>query len=860
MTALRSALRSSIRGSAYSPLVGKWGAVAAAAPVIENQSLSIGSLTLDGAGGIRPAYTGTVTSWAISGGQSANYAIDSSTGYITPSSDGSATDADTFTVTATNDAGEDTATITISAAANTYNCASNAELSAILALSTATVAGKTIELRDVGSYTRITINGKSYGSVVTLTAESANSHTIVGVTIQNSTNVKVNGLRLSDPTTTTYNGVVTINGPTTGVEISDNEISGVIYDHATDYTVTPYPGSSNGVITNEGSGAVTDTAILNNYIHDVKEGITAGLVEGNFEASGNEIAFSYVDCVKIGRVDNFGTYTKVNDNYLHGGLAADGDSGDPHKDMIQFLGSGLTADWTGIEVLRNIGICEERGDAQLVFADDAPADTYYSGMTVKGNVMLTTTSQFGCFINRAKDCVVIGNTFVKQVPLSGEGNTCAVSVGSTQSSGTHKVWQNIAEAVTVGATANSKGNVALGEDGGTIAYTAVFDGPSFDPQSRAEVLAKYNMKVSGNADRDASGDASQFDAGAIGSGYVTFASASPGQSGVSIDTAYEAPTLSGVVGTETSDTEATIDITTDDHTGTIYWFISTSATPPTASNLKAGTGAVEAGNFSVTATGAQTTDNATTLSAETTYYVHAIHTNGAAVDSAIVTSSSFTTEAAAGYTSNAIDTNGTAYLSKATGPSHDAQGTWYFDITPQSVSGAQYLYLSGGRSSIIVSTAKLAVVIKDSANTIVYDGVSTSDVFAATTRARLYIAVDLTVPSISIKIDGSTVTMTDNTSIIAGNGLIAHSRPQDFFNAGGGTGKIDTQFAQVYFDPTQVIAETSLNSSGTEIDISAVGAPWLLVGNGQAATAINSGTNLGSGGTLTVGSATFSEA
>lgn len=109
-----------------------------------------------------------------------------------------------------------------------------------------------------------------------------------------------------------------------------------------------------------------------------------------------------------------------------------------------------------------------------------------------------------------------------------------------------------------------------------------------------------------------------------------------------------APTLSSPSGTETSDTTADLSVSTNEGNGTLYWFVSTSATPPSSTDLKAGTGAVDSDSQSVSGTGAQTAE-ATGLTAETTYYAHFLHTDAASNDSSISTSAGFTTEAAAGY-------------------------------------------------------------------------------------------------------------------------------------------------------------------------------------------------------------------
>jgi hypothetical protein len=127
--------------------------------------------------------------------------------------------------------------------------------------------------------------------------------------------------------------------------------------------------------------------------------------------------------------------------------------------------------------------------------------------------------------------------------------------------------------------------------------------------------------------------------------------------------------------------------------------------------------------------------------------------------------------------------------------------------------------------------------------------------------------VDLSVPSISIKVNGSDVAMTVSTSLVAGNGSIGHSRAQGFVASAAGGSPGDCQISDLYFDPTQVVAESSLHDSGAAIDLSSVGSPWVYVGadmtaderGAESAQGWNDGYNLGSGGSLTVTSATFSD-
>jgi hypothetical protein len=67
--------------------------------------------------------------------------------------------------------------------------------------------------------------------------------------------------------------------------------------------------------------------------------------------------------------------------------------------------------------------------------------------------------------------------------------------------------------------------------------------------------------------------------------------------------------------------------TTDVAQGTAYWYLSGSATPPSTTNLKSGSGGIQNGSQTVTATGALTFGTISGLTPNTTYWLHFLHTN-----------------------------------------------------------------------------------------------------------------------------------------------------------------------------------------------------------------------------------------
>lgn len=101
------------------------------------------------------------------------------------------------------------------------------------------------------------------------------------------------------------------------------------------------------------------------------------------------------------------------------------------------------------------------------------------------------------------------------------------------------------------------------------------------------------------------------------------------------------PTGSADTVTGSTGNTADLSVSTDTGSGTMYWFVSTSATPPSVANLKSGSGATSYGSAAVSGTGAQTFSNVGSFAEKTTYYAYFIH-NATAGDSSIAATSSFT--------------------------------------------------------------------------------------------------------------------------------------------------------------------------------------------------------------------------
>lgn len=111
-----------------------------------------------------------------------------------------------------------------------------------------------------------------------------------------------------------------------------------------------------------------------------------------------------------------------------------------------------------------------------------------------------------------------------------------------------------------------------------------------------------------------------------------------------------APVLTAADDTKTGVTTATITVDTDEGNGVLYWVLSSSATAPSAAQVKAGndhTGspALESGSAAVAGTGTQTI-NVTGLTGATTYYAHFMQEDDAFNQSNVDSGDGFITDAA----------------------------------------------------------------------------------------------------------------------------------------------------------------------------------------------------------------------
>ena len=651
---------------------------------VNNQSLNFGDLTDAGDGKYTLIKTGsTITAAVISSGDASGHWTIDNNGDLSPSAAGDTANLNLgpYTLACSYNSGEDTATHTVTILADTYTVLADAtELDdAIADIGTASSGARTVKMRD-GTLTTTgsTFTGEAFVNVVTVEAENAptggpplttwNVIFDMQLVVSNMDKVTFSGIhfkKLGLANSFTY--VVFVTAASTDIIFDRCEFSGDVRDINGDYSASGAYVNGTGLGTVHGASCTSNLTVQRCYFHDLNWAMI-GRVKGNCFVKYNEFKDLYGDVCQFqdddgnGGADIHAGNLEYEFNFAHGmlgipkdyGGVGQGDASDPHTDFFQVL-KQETGQWTGIKC--NFNILNPRSDdyrgrnIQGCFMNTS-ATGDFEDVEVKGNVFLISDGLHGISIYRIKNGEIINNTVCQDDPPVDQNDFAAtIFLGGTASSGTINVWGNAADALTLsgsGTYVQTNANVTLGKAGATIAYSTAFDGTAYGPDTRALVLSEYNMKDLGPCDDDNSSSGTVGDAGAVGSGYVTWGDIRDTTGGWAHDAAYEpggadvtAPILSSNVVTKT-DRDAKLDINTDEANGTLYWMIDGNASR-TAAQVKTGGGS-DSGNQAVSSTGAQAQIGSTDdLNDNTLQYFHAMHEDAATNQSTVVTTS-FTTD------------------------------------------------------------------------------------------------------------------------------------------------------------------------------------------------------------------------
>lgn len=506
--------------------------------------VTFGALTIAGHGGV--AVTGTSIS---SGDPSGHWTITS--GFLVPSAAG---DAANLSGGPYSLVFNDGSTLTVSIAANEWDVRQTSEWDTVITQSAATLSGKKIAIRPGltittgvdGTAARLRRN--DYGGLEIYCREVGQYATFDKMRLRGTRNVTLRRLK----STAVAEIKLWLTGETAnnlfGITIDQCWLSGAVADPNGDYTTSSnYPNFGIDMLTTGGSAvnSVGSLTITNNNIQWCGSGINVKVSRGAAETltvTGNRVRYFYDDAIGISGAGSAATevgydcVATVRDNVVSDAIGLATDSANPHTDAYRFVATPtMTTDWT-INFDRNIyypGGARGGYACQGLLASDFKSAGGDSGFFFKGtaigNAIITRDVTWGMAIENAKNFVALNNTVIK-ADAYGPGSPIriAIGAGSTYSttSGTHRSERNIADIYGYGGTPTLTDNITSGNAGATLSYAGTFDGPTFDPATRAELLTQLSRKAGGPADLGGT-----YDAGAVGSGAVVFPSASPGSGG-----------------------------------------------------------------------------------------------------------------------------------------------------------------------------------------------------------------------------------------------------------------------------------------------------------------------------------------
>lgn len=266
-----------------------------------------------------------------------------------------------------------------------------------------------------------------------------------------------------------------------------------------------------------------------------------------------------------------------------------------------------------------------------------------------------------------------------------------------------------------------------------------------------------------------------------------------------------APTLSSPTDTANGANAMTGSVSTNEANGTLWWVVSTSATAPSAAQVKAGqmhTGAAAAasGSQAVTTTGVQNmSDNG--LAAGTAYYTHFMHEDAATNQSAVSSADGFTTAAAA----TTFFTHATYFASTSNTPAGTTKMRFKAKLKmPTWPSAIKYLFTQASTGCDLTTTAtnKWKVYAENSGGTAVLNVTTSVDLPTAGAWVTIEYEVDQTAGTAFVKHDG--VTVWNGTGVTQG-GTFQSNRKVSFL--GGTTGSnlwpdCEVEYLEVYYNDT----------------------------------------------------------
>jgi hypothetical protein len=735
---------------------GPWSASASAttntAATFPNQTARIGALTLGGAGGYQIVNSDGIPATNVvdaGGGTATGYTLSTS-GVITPTTDGSLAGQDSTTINVTADQGS--ATITLSVPANVAHVSNASQLEIAAELSTRAM-GDIIELRD-GEYNstdadfRIkrgaqltgTWNGSNYCVV-----KSENPYkAIIG-------HIGIDGITIKDCYFSfeklTFNCDVRGAGQTTAL-IGRNQASYVRVEN------NKFIGTENPARYNRGdlkaaidfnSTLNGNIIITNNEMTDVSLGIN---IKGRDSViQGNTGVRLWEDCIKVSSPFARG---KIIGNSFTDKKA----SYTPYTITNITYGTSTVVtvtDATGITVTNDFVLVGMTGADELagrvfnisaVTGNDVTIDvnsTGYTPYTSGGTARYVTDhpdfiqgSFSGAAAGDVDDIIVRGNVLTRGVGseymAEGQGIfltdiVSPVNITNALVEG-NIIEHTMVNGITIDRAVNCtiQNNVCVKKLGhplrsGTSRISVTNDSGCIIRGNVTNNIASLSATTSSNQilTVDSASYAAAFDAPSTGEGATVGTTAYAPKAGGPLATAspvigalphqsfvspytftspwVSAPVLSNPVNAASGPNGSTWSVDTTGTTGSVYWVVTASATTPTAAQIKAGqdnTGVAAPASGSVAVSAAGTVSGTVAgLTPSTVYYTHFVHENASAATSNAISAASFTTTAV----------TGVAYAGQLTATSGANIG-YNIDLTPLNLVENDFVLVSYGAGTV----------------------------------------------------------------------------------------------------------------------------------------------------------------
>jgi hypothetical protein len=547
-----------VRGYVSSTIFGAWSNVATATtvasgagPVVANQSMSFGRLTISGAGACPLVHTGdAVTSITLGTRTTGSNHFTTSADRLAPTA--VPTDAQyVWTGCTATGAGGTSAefTLTINTTANAYSVRATELGAAVTAIGTASSGARSILLREGDTFTSTDfsatrLKNKAFVNTVTIKGHDDTLAAVDGdavptidaqVIIDNVDNLTLHNLDIGwTGATTNTQKMVEIKAGSTNIIVEDCYLHGEYRDPTVNYDAPTYYDNPTLIGGITGSPSF-NTTVQRCLLEHGSAGCAFGRTGGPLYILDNVFRYIAGDTIQVGpgagdttlssgechiKRNVFSDY--VDGEYLDGTAV--------HIDVMQLFTTSASEAWTGLEIEQNIAFGGASGSSrrwfQGIFQTASGSTHKIQDAIITDNIMLCGHDN-GLIITHMEGGRITGN-LVSHDYENGlryfSSGAAKIWPGSSASAGTITVAGNVAENIILGGAATyvDEANLIIGEDGATYAFSTLFVGATYDPETRAEVLTKFANKNNGPLDADNSGTVNTGDLGPLG-GHSTFA-------------------------------------------------------------------------------------------------------------------------------------------------------------------------------------------------------------------------------------------------------------------------------------------------------------------------------------------------